>query len=553
MYARNDRDHRDEDTRQIVDVEGAAVTDLWRAASLDALDSEAMLLGLVMMDAEMPPKFRVNLLELVSARLGTEPAVFQRPFHRELYTAMLAVAGNALLPDTLTVDAEMRRRNVRDYSIGDLSEMTSRAACAPELADRGTAAIESLCQNVLDAAARREYLRIMQDMGEMTVRGVGVTDIADAITKRVNKVPRTHLGADTTIAAVAENFAAQMAEWRDNPNALRGTTSGLTNIDKVTLGWQRGDLIVLAARMSAGKTAYALSFTLAAAQAIMERTDGRHNHQVGFISLEMDCDSLFLRLVAMHAGVSAKSIKRGYAVPGEPPLDWDAVEESRVALAAMPIRIVDAHGAQNRANGQMGQMTTAAIREHTLAWHREGTLDLLVVDFLNCIVAQGPLAHDSYERQIAAHTHALKNLASELKIPTFLLAQLNRENEHGVPSAPQLHHLRDSDAIGQFADVVMFPMRWDYYRERGMEVPDDVKQRPMGFTQLFIQKHRNGEIGAVNLYSDMRTYRVWDWSEQRNGPVDLNGRIITCKDERGLVAPWKPEMWPTEEPNRKGR
>lgn len=544
MYARKDRD---EDTRQIVDADGAPAVDFWQAASLDALASEEMLLGLIVVDAEMPPKFRANLLELVAARLGTEPSVLQRPINRELYAAMLTVAGNGLLADTLTVDAEMRRRNVRDYSIGDLSELTSRAACAPDLASRGTDAIESLCQNILDAAARREYLRILQDMGEMTVRGVGVTDIADAITKRVNKVPRTHLGADTTIAAIAENMAPQLAEWRDHPNALRGTTSGLANVDRVTLGWQRGDLIVLAARMSAGKTAYALGFTLAAAQAIMERTDGRHDHQVGFISLEMDCESLFLRLVAMHAGVSAKSIKRGYALPGEPPLDWDAVEESRVALAAMPIRIVDAHGAQNRANGQLGQMTTAAIREHTLAWHREGTLDLLVVDFLNCIIAPTALQRETYERQIAAHTHALKNLASEVKIPTILLAQLNRENEHGVPSAPQLHHLRDSDAIGQFADVVMFPMRWDYYRERGMEVPDDVKKRPMGFTQLFIQKHRNGEIGAINLYSDMRSYRVWDWSETRGGPVNQQGQLLWG---------WKPEYWPVDETSgteRKGR
>lgn len=546
------REYAREDDRQIVDMEGAPASDLWQAASLDALDSEEMLLGLIVMDAEMPPKFRVNLLEIVTARIGVDPAVFQRPMFREYYTAMLTVAGNGLLPDTLTVDAEMRRRNVAGYSLGDLSEMTSRAACAPDVANRGTAAVESLCQNVLDAAARREYLRIMQDMAEMTVRGVGVTDIADAIAKRVSKVPRTHIGADTTIAAVAENFAAQMAEWRDNPNALRGTTSGLANVDKVTLGWQRGDLIVLAARMSMGKTAYALGFTLAAAQAIMESTDGRHDHQVGFISLEMDSESLFLRLVAMHAGVSSKSIKRGYAIPGEPPLDWDRVEESRVALAAMPIRIVDAHGAQNRANGQMGQMTTAAIREHTLAWHREGTLDLLVVDFLNCIIAQGPLARDSYERQIAAHAHAMKNLASELKIPTVLLAQLNRDNEHGIPNAPQLHHLRDSDAIGQFADIVMFPMRWDYYRERGVDVPDDVQKRPKGFTQLFIQKHRMGEIGAVNLYSDMQTYRVWDWSEQRNGPVDTQGRIITTKDERGLVTPWRPEYWPIVETG-KGR
>lgn len=538
MYQRRE-DDEEHDAPRIVDMDGAPVTDLWQAGTLDALAAEDALLGLMLADEEFPAAIRMNITEMVAARLGTNPAILQRPWHRELYRAILDLAGHGLSPDTLTVDGEMRRRNIPDYRLTDLLALTHRVACMPDLVLRPRDALEGLCQTVLDAAGRRYLMAVSQKMAEHIAAGTPLADVQARATKAIERAPRAIIGADTTIAAAAENYRAQLAEWKANPGILRGTTTGLANLDRVTHGWRSGQLIVLAARMSMGKSAYALSFTLAAARAIMERTDGGHDHQVGFISLEMDEQSLMHRLVAAEAGVDGDAM-----LEGDPSLDWDAIDEAVTRLSIMPIRIVDAHGANNRVNGQQGQMTVDAIREHARAWHREGRLDLLMIDFLGCIKSTREMRRETYERQIAAIVQALKNLAAELHIPVILLVQLNRENEKAGNPVPQLHHLRDSDAIGQFADVVIFPVRWDYYRERGMDVPEAIKGRPKGYTELYIQKQRMGKVKALRAWSDMASNRVWEWSDQRGGPVNEQGQLLWN---------WKPEFWPTDETNGKGR
>jgi len=545
MEARRHGEDEQEDALRIVDADGERVVDLWQAGSLDAIAAEETLLGMMLADASMLDTVRVGrqemavermgIAELVTARLGTNAEIFQRPIHREFYRAVLTVAGNGLLPDIFTVDAEMRRRNIRDYSMKDLSALLTRALDT----SFSVRVIEGLCQVILDAAGRRYMMAVTQKMAEAIAAGTPLADVQARTVKAMERAPRATVGADTTIAAAAENYRAQLAEWRDNPGILRGTTTGLAHLDKVTHGWRPGQLIVLAARMSMGKSAYALSFTLAAARAIMERTDGGHDHQVGFISLEMDEQSLMHRLVAAEACVDGDAM-----LEGDPSLDWDAIDDAVTTLSIMPIRIIDAHGASNRVNGQHGRMTVDVIREHALAWHRQGRLDLLMVDFLNCIKSTKEMRRETYERQIAAIVQALKDLASELHIPVILLVQLNRDNEKAGNPVPQLHHLRDSDAIGQLADVVIFPVRWDYYRERGMDVPDAIKARPKGYTELYVQKQRMGKVKALRAYSDMASNRVWEWSDQRGGPVDAEGKLLWN---------WKPEYWPTDEPAQKGR
>ncbi len=511
----------------IIDQDGTPTRDYWQAANLDALDSESALLGLCLADAEMPPRFHERMLEHVAARLGTDAAIFSRQILRDIYAAMLVIEGKGLRADPLTVDAELRRRNTPDYSLGDLVALSSRAAAGTQMT---RAAVESLCQSVLDAAGRRYLLQISQRIGQRAVEGMPLEEIRAGAIEAIERTPRVTVGADTTIAAALAEYRTQLHDWRTQPGILRGTTTGLSNLDQMTHGWRPGQLIVLAARMSMGKSAYALSFTLAAARAIMERTDGRHNHQVGFISLEMDASSLMHRLVAAESGVDGDAI-----LEGDPSLDWDVIDDAIDTLSAMPIRIVDAHNANNRVNGQRGQMTVEAIREHALAWHREGPLDLLMVDFLNCIKSTREMRRESYERQVAAIVQALKNLAAELQIPVMLLVQLNRENEKAGNPVPQLHHLRDSDAIGQLADVVIFPVRWDYYLERGMSVPDEIKGRPKGYTELYIQKQRMGKVRAARIYSDMASNRIWEWSDKRGGPVNHKGQLLWG---------WSPTYWP---------
>lgn len=510
---------------QIVDSDGMPAHEYHDAASLVQRDSEEALLGLILADAEMPPKYAQAVLEQVAARLGTDEGVFSRDLWRAFYRAMLTVAGRGLLPSTITVDAELRRMNVSDYHVADLMTLATRAANVTHL---DVSDVEGLCQNILDAAGRRQLLSIAERMMEHAAGGTPLTEIAERTGHALEQVRRPHVGADTTIATVGENYLRQLTEWRASPGTLRGTTSGLKNVDEVTHGWRKGHLIVVGGRTSMGKTAYGLTFVLAAAKAIMQRTHGL-NHQVGIISLEMSNEELLHRLAAAEAGVDSDALLRG-----DPALDWDAVEEAVSSLQAMPIRMIDAHGAANRVNGQGGQMSAAHIREHALAWHRAGALDFLLVDFLGLISAPREMKRETMERQMAHNVQAMKHLAAELQIPVMVLTQQNRENE-GSAGVPQLHHLRDSDVIGHIADLVLFPVRWDYYRERGMAVPESVKSKPKGYTELYLQKHRGGRIGVIELYSDMASNRVWDWDYKRNAPVMADGRTLTN---------WHPETWP---------
>lgn len=541
MHARSD-DSR-ETALRVVDSDGAPAQEYYQAAALHAEESEIALLGLCLADAEMPPAARENVLEQVASRLKADAMVFSNPIRRAIYEAMLTVAGKGLLADVITTHAEMRRRNVPGYRFDDLYTLTTRAHNDVEL-DNGR--IEALCQNILDAAGRRQLMAIAQHIMNHAAGGTEIAEIGERIGRAVEQVRRPTIGADTTIAAVGDAYMHQLAEWQSHPGELRGTTSGLANVDKVTHGWRRGHLIVVGGRTSMGKTTYGLHFVRAAARAIMTRETGL-DHQVGVISLEMSSEELMHKLVAAEAGVDADAILRG-----DPSLDWDAIEEAVSSVQAMPIRIIDAHGAANRVNGQGGQMTAAHIREHALAWQREGPLDVLLVDFLGLITPSRELRRENTEQRMAASVQAMKHLAAELQIPVIALTQQNRENE-GAGGVPQLHHLRDSDVIGHIADLVLFPVRWDYYRERGMPVPESVKGKPKGYTELYLQKQRGGRIGMIPLYSDMATNRIWDWSDKRHAPITPDGHIITRRNERGELEMWRPECWPTDDHETHGK
>lgn len=521
---------------QVIDADGEQVRhgDYYHGAALHAEDAETALLGLCLADAELPPAARANVLEQVASRLGTDPTVLSNPIRQAIYTAMLTVAGKGLLADAVTTHAEMTRRNVPAYTFNDLYTLITRAHNDVELDFHR---VEALCQIVLEAAARRQFVTLGEHIQQHSAAGTDLHEITAGIGRWMERIRRPELGADTTIAAVGDAYLAQLADWRAHPNELRGTTSGLNNVDRITRGWRRSHLIVVAGRTSMGKTTYGLHFTRTAAHDIMTRMTGL-DHQVGIVSLEMSSDELMHKLVAAEAGVDADAILRG-----DPSLDWDAIEDAVASVQAMPIRIIDAHGAANRVNGQRGQMTAAHIREHALAWHRDGPLDLLLVDFLGLISVPKEMRRETRERQMAFNIQAMKNLAAELGVPVMVLTQQNRENE-GAGGVPQLHHLRDSDEIGHIADLVLFPVRWDYYRERGMAVPESVQDKPKGYTELYLQKQRGGKVGMIALYSDMATNRIWDWSDKRNAPVNERGQTLAF---------WKPDMWPAEESQRRGR
>jgi replicative DNA helicase len=248
------------------------------------------------------------------------------------------------------------------------------------------------------------------------------------------------------------------------------------------------------------------------------------DHQVGIVSLEMSKKWLMHRLAAQVAGVDATAVE-----DGDPSLPWERIDAALDEIEQLPLRIVDAEDAVSRVNGSHGHMTPEVIRHLVQGWHQQATLDLVAVDYLEMVSVPEGMEHDLHTEQLGAIALAFRNLASELKIPVLVLAQLNRDSTKSASKVPTLEGIHNSDKPAMHADVVLFPVRWDYYRDRGQELPEDVASLPRGVTDILIAKQRNGGVGMARAYFDTASQRFLDWNEQRKCAVDYHGNIVAIE------------------------
>lgn len=263
---------------------------------------------------------------------------------------------------------------------------------------------------------------------------------------------------------------------RANQGGIQGITYGLSRLDRITNGAQRGQLVIVAARPAMGKTALALKFAMSAAK------DNRH---VTIANLEMSDISLTDRLVSTYAGVDSQRLKSGRMDAR----DLKAYQQAVRDLERLNISIYDTPNT-----------TFSRIAAMARAKHRKGELEELIIDYLQLVETDtdGRNYRNNREREVAYISRGLKSLAIELQIPVILLCQLNRAAESRADKQPQLYDLRESGGIEQDADLVLMPFRPAYYKDSGAEFYDDKGQLlPDDMGLLFIRKHRDGATGQV--------------------------------------------------------
>lgn len=379
-------------------------------------------------------------------------------------------------------------------SIGKLEE-AGGAGHIVEISERvGAAAhIEYYTKVVKQKFIQRELITASYDILKTAYDdSVNMEVLIDGAQTKIFKAIESNVSKDAQdIGSVINKSLADLEKMQHNEGKYSGVPSGFPTIDGMTLGWQPSDLIILAARPSVGKTAFALN--VARNAAVM-------GYPTAVFSLEMPAKQLANRLMISETGLDGKKLKGGVKME---PGDWTRLEEQIKKLSAAPLYIDDTPS-----------LPVMEFRSKVKKLVKQKRVRLIVVDYLQLM--QGPAElRGMREQEVAAISRTLKATAKEHNVPIIALSQLSRQavTRQGSNNRPQLSDLRESGSIEQDADMVLFIHRLDYQGLNG----EDVQK---GETQLIIAKHRNGEIGDVPLIFRDSLAKFVDAAEENLG-VDL--------------------------------
>lgn len=402
--------------------------------------------------------------------------------HRVIFDAMLALYGKGEPIDVVTLSAKLReRKQIADVgSASYLSELVN-AAASPGSARHYAHVVQNkfMLRSLLDAASKIGELGFQEDREIEQV-----LDEAQQAIFAVSQAPT--LRTFSEIGAELAEAWERLEKLQKHAGSMRGVPTGFPALDSMLSGFQKSDLIILAARPSIGKTALALD--------IARQTATQHKTPVGVFSLEMSSQQLVDRMLAAQAGVNSWKLRTGKI---KDPADFERLQEGMSALSEAPIYIDDKPGS-----------TVLTMRSVARRLKVEKDLQLIIVDYLQLITPTSGRANDSMVQQVTEISRALKGMARELDVPVLALSQLSRAVEQRG-GRPRLSDLRDSGSIEQDADVVMFIHRDDMTgnRTEGGERTN--------VAEILIEKHRNGPIGKVDLRFDdeKTTFRSVDKSD----------------------------------------
>ena len=304
---------------------------------------------------------------------------------------------------------------------------------------------------------------------------VDVADLLQEAESQLFVISQKNMKNDyTQIDPVINNVFRQLNQAATNKGGLSGLTTGFEKIDKITSGWQKSDLIIIAARPAMGKTAFVIS--------MIRRMAVDNKKPVALFSLEMSNDQLVTRLLVNVCEISGDKMRSGNLAPYE----WSQLDSRSRLLQGAPIYVDDTPG-----------LSTFELRTKARRMVREHDVQCIMIDYVQLMTASG-LNINSRQEEVSTISRSLKGLAKELNIPIIALSQLNRgvEGREGYEGKrPQLSDLRESGAIEQDADIVCFIHRPEYYKLYEDEKGNDMR----GKAEFIIAKHRNGSIGDVKL------------------------------------------------------
>lgn len=389
------------------------------------------------------------------------PADFYKAAHRYIYEAMIECYNSGEGIDPIIVANKLKKQNRYDEIDGEnlLFEIIDEVQTAANIVKHAKIVKE------------KSVLRKLGDVGtkivEMSYEGYEDVDtILDKAEGLIFKISETKESKDViSISEAMKEEFMRLEEVFHNKGVTTGISSGFINFDEKTSGFNPSDLVILAARPSMGKTAFALNLALNAAM--------KSEKSVLIFSLEMSSSQLLQRLLAVQSQIGLQKIRNGFLEDDE----WGRIGIASGQLASSNINIAD-----------VPNVNVLEIRAMARRLKAMGKLDMIVIDYLQLIKGTG--RGDNRQQEISDISRSLKGIARELNIPIIALSQLSRAPEQRADRRPILSDLRESGAIEQDADMVVFLYRDDYYNEESED---------KGITEVIIGKQRNGPVGTVKL------------------------------------------------------
>ena len=424
-----------------------------------ARELEEAVLGALMLDK--------NALTSVIQIL--QPESFYVEAHQKIYGAIRMLFEKTQPIDILTVTNQLKISGELDIIGGPyyVTQLTNRVASA--------ANVEFHARIISQKHIQRELIRISNE----TIRdayedSTDVFDLLDKAERDLFSIAENNIRKNyESMSSLIVDAIKQIEIARTHEDGISGVPSGFTELDRVTSGWQKSDLVIVAARPGMGKTAFALS--------LVRNTAVTFKKPVAVFSLEMSSLQLVNRLISSETEIPAEKLKKGDLHDHE----WHQLNSQIKKLTEAPIFIDDTPA-----------LSIFELRAKCRRLKAQHDIQLVVIDYLQLMTAGGE-GKGNREQEISMISRSLKSIAKELNIPVIALSQLSRqvENRPGGSKRPQLSDLRESGAIEQDADMVMFIYRPEYY-----QITEDESGNSLtGVGQLLISKHRNGALKDVNL------------------------------------------------------
>jgi len=422
-----------------------------------ALDLEEAILGALMLEK--------NALTAVVEFL--RPEHFYTEQHKEIYNAIIDLFKASEPVDMRTVVAQLRKSAKLEVVGGAyyIAELTSKVSSA--------ANIEYHARIIIEMAIKRDLIQIASQIHHDAYEDTtDVFELLDKTEQNIFQISDSNLRKNyDNMKSLMFRAIQELQEKKNHKDGLTGVPSGFSRLDRVTSGWQKSDLVIIAARPGMGKTAFVVS---ALRNAAVE-----FKIPVAIFSLEMASLQLVNRLISAEAELESEKIKKGNLAEFE----WQQLVHKTTSLSSAPIFIDDTPA-----------LSILELRAKCRRLKAEHNVQLIVIDYLQLM--KGEVGSGNREQEIASISRALKGIAKELSVPVLALSQLSRSVEtRGGDKRPQLADLRESGSIEQDADIVMFLYRPEYYK-----ISVDEEGLPtQGMAEVIIAKHRNGSLENVKL------------------------------------------------------
>ncbi len=379
-----------------------------------------------------------------------------------VFDSMTELSDEGKPVDLVTLQDRLREKDVPP-EVSSLEFIGNLVTSVPTSAN-----IKYYANIVAEKSTLRRLIRLNEEIANTCYAGKeSLEAILEDVEKRVfDLVQRRNTGEFVPIRQIVMNAMDQIEKASKNDGNVTGIATGFIDLDYKTAGMQPADLILIAARPSMGKTAFVLN--------IAEYVAFKLNHTVAIFSLEMSKEQLVNRLFSMESRVDSQKLRTGNLSD----MDWEKLIESAGVIGKSNLIIDDTPG-----------INIPTMRSKCRKYKLEHDLKLIIIDYLQLMSGSGR-GSDSRQQEISDISRSLKALARELKVPVVALSQLSRAVEQRPDHRPMLSDLRESGAIEQDADVVMFIYRDDYYNK-------DTERK--GISEIIIAKQRNGPIGTVEL------------------------------------------------------